>query len=59
MAESLTAALIVAGILGLSFANTRAMAIAAISALAFMFPWLAALLVTGLCAFSYIRIFRK
>lgn len=52
MAHGITAALIVAGVLGLWFPTTRTVAICAISTLAYLFPLLsAAILILSVVAF--------
>lgn len=55
MTYSITAALLAAGSLGLSFSNTRSMAIAAIAALTFVYPWLALLVLPLAGAFIYLQ----
>jgi hypothetical protein len=40
LAESITAALIAAGVLGLWFSATRGISVAAVAILAFIYPWL-------------------
>ena len=47
MTAGLTAALIVAAVLGASFRTTRHIGIAAFAGLGFLFPWLAPLVVLG------------
>ncbi len=59
MTGSVTAALIVAGILGLSFSSTRGMAIAAIAALTFIFPMALIAVLAGAAIAFYLRFFRK
>ena len=59
MAAGLVAALITAGVLGMWFSTTRVVAITAIAALTFIFPWLGVLvLATSIAAFWLFR-FRK
>lgn len=57
MAAGLVAALITAGFLGLWFSTTRAVAIAAIAALTFFFPWLVVpVLIASVAGFYLFRI---
>jgi hypothetical protein len=51
---AITAALVTAGVLGLWFASTRPISILAVTALAFLFPWLAVLIVIGSVAVFYV-----
>jgi hypothetical protein len=50
LTQGIIAALITAGVLGLWFPSTRAIAICAIAALAFMFPWLVVAILIGAAA---------
>jgi len=59
LTESVTAALIAAGILGLSFSTTRPLAIAAIAALTFMYPVLIILIIAGAVVTLYLNHIRK
>lgn len=59
MTGSITAALIVAGILGLAFSNTRAMAILAIAALTFIYPMALIAVLAGAAIAFYLRFLRK
>jgi len=59
LTQAITAALIAAGILGLSFNSTRPMAIAAIAALTFIYPALIVLVIAGAGAAIYLNHFRK
>lgn len=59
MTGSVTAALIVAGILGLSFAQTRGIAIAAIAALTFIYPMALLAVLAGVAIAIYLRFLRK
>lgn len=59
LTAGITAALIVAGTLGLFFANTRGMAVAAIAALCFVWPALAVPIVALVGGILYLRILRK
>lgn len=60
MAAGLVAALITAGFLGLWFASTRVVAIGAIAALTFLFPWLVVpVLIASVAAFYVFRCRRK
>lgn len=59
MTGSVTAALIVAGILGLSFAQTRGIAIAAIAALTFIYPMALIAVLAGAAIAFYLRFLRK
>ena len=59
MAAGLVAALIAVGFLGLWFSSTRVVAIGAIAALTFLFPWLVVpVLIASVAAFWLFR-FRK
>ena len=59
MAAGLVTALITAGLLGLWFSTTRVVAIGAIAALTFLFPWLVVpVLIASVAAFWLFR-FRK
>lgn len=55
----ITAALIVAGALGLAFSSTRGMAIAAIAALTFIYPALVIPILALVGVFLYLRHVRK
>jgi len=55
----ITAALIVAGVLGLSFSSTRGMAIAAIAALTFIYPALVIPILALVGVLLYLRHVRK
>jgi hypothetical protein len=55
----ITAALIAAGVLGLSFSSTRGMAIAAIAALTYIYPALVILILALVGVSLYLRHFRK
>ena len=59
MTSSVTAALVVAGILGMSFSSTRPMAIAAVAALTFIYPALVILVIAGAGVSMYLTHFRK
>ena len=59
MTGSVTAALIVAGILGLSFSCTRSMAITAIAALTFIYPMALIAVLAGAAIAIYLRFLRK
>ena len=59
MAANVTAALIVAGILGLMFSTTRGMAITAIAALTFIFPIALLAVLVGAAIATYLHFFRK
>jgi len=59
LAAGLVAALITAGFLGLWFSTTRVVAISAIAALTFIFPWLGALVLIASVAAFYLFRFRK
>jgi hypothetical protein len=54
-----TAALTVAGVLGLAFSSTRGMAIAAIAALTFIYPALVIPILALVGVLLYLRHFRK
>ena len=57
MAEGITAALIAAGVLGMWFSATRAISIAAVAVLTFIFPWLVVpILIVSAAAFYRFRI---
>ena len=56
---SLTAALLTAGILGLSFSSTRGFALAAFSALTFIYPGMTILVIAGAVVAIYLKHFRK
>lgn len=57
MAAGLVAALVTAGVLGMWFSTTRVVAISAIAALTFIFPWLGALvLIASVAAFWFFRL---
>jgi len=58
LAAGLVAALITAGVLGMWFSTTRVVAIGAIAALTFIFPWLGALVLIASGVAFYLR-FRK
>lgn len=55
----ITAALTVAGVLGLSFSSTRGMAIAAIAALTFIYPALVIPILALVGGLLFLRHFRK
>ena len=55
----ITAALIVAGVLGLSFSSTRGMAIAAIAALTFIYPALVIPILALVGAILFLHHIRK
>lgn len=55
----ITAALTVAGVLGLAFSSTRGMAIAAIAALTFIYPALVIPILALVGVFLHLRHFRK
>jgi hypothetical protein len=57
LTAGLIAALVTAGVLGLWFSSTRVVSIAAVAALAFLFPWLGALVLIA-SAVAFFR-FRK
>ena len=59
MTASITAALIAAGVLGMWFSTTRAISIAAIAVLVFLFPWLAVLVLIGSVTAFYLFRIRK
>ncbi len=59
MAAGLVAALITAGVLGMWFSTTRVVAISAIAALTFIFPWLGALVLIASAAAFYLFRLRK
>lgn len=57
MTVAITAALVSAGVLGFWFSSTRGIAIVATAILAFVFPWLAGLILLGsAAAFYFFRI---
>ncbi len=59
MAVSVTAALIVAGVVGIWFSSTRVISIGAIALLVFLHPWLAVLVLTGSATAFYLFRVRK
>lgn len=59
LTAGITAALIVAGTLGLSFSSTRGMAIAAIAALTFIYPALVIPILAMVGGYLYLRFLRK
>jgi hypothetical protein len=59
LAFGITAALIAAAVLGLWFTATRGIAVAAVAALTFLFPWLAAPILIGSVGAFYLFRFRK
>jgi hypothetical protein len=59
LTESVTAALIVAGLMGLWFPSTRGYAILATAALSFIFPWLVVVVLLASAAAIYLHHFRK
>ncbi len=59
MAGGFIAALVTAGVLGLWFSSTRVVSIAAVAALAFLFPWLGALVLIASAVAFYLFRFRK
>ncbi len=59
MAAGLVAALITAGVLGMWFSTTRVVAIGAIAALTFIFPWLGVLVLAASIAAFWLFRFRK
>jgi hypothetical protein len=59
LTQALTAALLAAGILGMSFSSTRPVAIAAIAALTFIYPALVTVVIVGAGVAIYLKIFRK
>jgi len=56
---SVTAALIVAGVVGLWFPSTRVISIGAIALLVFLYPWLVVLVLTGSATAFYLFRIRK
>ena len=54
MVASITAALVVAAVMGLWFSTTRGISIAATAVLVFMFPWLAVLILIGSAAAFFV-----
>jgi hypothetical protein len=56
LAVSVTAALIVTGVVGLWFPSTRVISIGAIALLVFLHPWLVVLVLIGSAAALYLRI---
>lgn len=54
MTLAITAALVSAGVLGFWFSSTRGIAIVATAVLAFVFPWLAVLVLLGSAAAFYL-----
>lgn len=59
MAVSVTAALIVAGVVGLWFPSTRVISIGAIALLVFLHPWLVVLVLFGSATAFYLFRIRK
>lgn len=59
MTEGITSALLVAGVLGIWFPTTRGLSIAAVAALAFIYQWLAIVILIGCAAAVYFFRFRK
>jgi membrane protein implicated in regulation of membrane protease activity len=59
LAVSVTAALIVAGVLGIWFSTTRAISIGAIALLVFLHPWLVVLVLIGSATAFYLFRIRK
>lgn len=59
MAVSVTAALIVAGVMGIWFSTTRVISIGAIALLVFLHPWLAVLVLIGSATAFYLFRIRK
>ena len=59
MTERVTAALVVAGAMGLWFPSTRGYAILATAALSFIFPWLVIVILLGSAAAIYVHHIRK
>ena len=59
MAFGITAALIAAAVLGLWFTATRGIAVAAVAALTFLFPWLAVPILLGSVSAFYLFHFRN
>ena len=59
MAVSVTAALIVAGVVGIWFSTTRVISIGAIALLVFLHPWLVVLVLIGSATAFYLFRIRK
>jgi hypothetical protein len=59
LAVSVTAALIVAGVVGMWFPSTRVISIGAIALLVFLHPWLVVLVLTGSAAAFFLFRIRK
>jgi hypothetical protein len=59
LAVSVTAALIVAGVVGLWFPSTRVISIGSIALLVFLHPWLAVLVLAGSATAFYLFRIRK
>ena len=59
MTVSVTAALIVAGVVGIWFSTTRVIAIGAIALLVFLHPWLVVLVLIGSVTAFYLFRIRK
>lgn len=59
MAVSVTAALIVTGVVGIWFSTTRVISIGAIALLVFLHPWLVVLVLTGSAAAFFLFRIRK
>lgn len=59
MSVSVSAALIVAGVVGLWFSTTRVISIGAIALLVFLHPWLVVLVLCGSAAAFYLFRIRK
>jgi len=59
LAVSVTAALIVAGVVGLWFPSTRVISIGAIALLVFLHPWLVVLVLFGSATAFYLFRIRK
>ena len=59
MAVSVTAALIVAGVVGIWFSTTRVISIGAIALLVFLYPWLVVLVLVGSATAFYLFRIRK
>jgi hypothetical protein len=53
MTAGLTAALVVAAALGVSFRTTRHIGIAAFAGLCFLYPWLTVIVLIGAAALAY------
>jgi len=56
---SVTAALIVAGVVGIWFSTTRVISLGAIALLVFLHPWLVVLILTGSATAFYLFRIRK